>query len=119
LVLRVTYESGNTCPNGLATFSNPVGMSCTVPLEILNANEKDWITIRPGETSILRIKAKSPFELIGHKDFGNYRCITADMQIVNEAAEVDLSSARLAVHKASSSEMNKWCLPENWAPESK
>lgn len=119
LVLRVTYESGNNCPAGLTPSPNDIGTSCSVPLEVLNADEKDWIAIGPNETRILRIKVKKPFELIDHKDFGNYRCITVDMQIVNEAAEVDLSFARLAVHKGSSSETNKWCSPENWAPERK
>jgi hypothetical protein len=117
LSLRVTYEAGSTCPVGSTPFGNDVGISCTVSLEVLNTDQKNWIAILPGKTRILRVKAKSPFDLIDHKDFGTYRCITADMQTVNEAAEIQVSSARLAIHKATSAEANKWCSPENWSPE--
>lgn len=107
--LRFTYDPDTVCPVGTSTPSNSNRVSCSIPLQVLNTDGKDWVTVQPRETKVLRIRSAAPLTLPNYRDFGSYHCAMADMDIIEDGARIESTTVLLSSHAKTPENEVVWC----------
>ncbi|MDB5977299.1 MAG: hypothetical protein JWR07_4059 [Nevskia sp.] len=103
--LRLTYDGSGSCPHGFEAN----GSNCEIPVQVLNSDDKDWITIPAGETRILRIKSVQALQFSDPKAIAGFRCVSVDMDIVQPDSKVQTFSSMLAIRLKSPAQFPDGC----------